>query len=197
MRHLSRAVPAAALAVVLAAALTACGADDGAPSSAGPAQASPSPSPSLDEAERAEQEHVEEAKAALAEYYEASDDVANDGYEGWQSLRGYMGPQAWKSESSILELNATDGWSTTGRVELVSMTVVEYVEDPTGSGFEQVRIDVCSDVSSITVHDDEGDVVPRDESLPDSFTTVYTLQHQGPGEGWLINGRDAEVEQSC
>lgn len=160
------------------------------------AEPSPETSPTLDEAAQLKQDNIDAAKERLIAYYEEDSQVANDAYQDWERLQGFWGsPEVSDPLSSAYNLLREQGQYTEGASRVDSMTVTDYVEDPSGSGAEQVGIEACIDSSQVRTFSADGAKVDRGDT-PERFKADFTLQHMGEGEHWAIS-RFAATEQPC
>ena len=191
-RALTAVTTAAAVVVV-----GACGSDeaDGVVPLETAAAPATSPSASTDSVE---QEHVDEALALVTAYYDDLNELGRGGYAEGMRMRGYWSnSEAWQGKEATYAQRHEDGWRLEGGTEIVSTEVVEYVPDPTGEGYEQVRVDVCGDVSSSRMVDGDGAELERADDVPDRYITQYLIAHQGPLDRWAIAELDAEVDRTC
>lgn len=195
MRRPARALTAATVVLSVTVGLAACGGEPESGLTTGAPTVSPSPSPSLDAAERVEQEHVEEAEAGLVDYYEDLARVANDGYGGWASLMEY-----WGTAEVVEDFSTTfadlhrQGMSTTGAAEVVSTESIEYVDDTTDASRDQVRLAACIDTSAVASVDADGEPVG---SGGGRAVVEYLLVRTGEGGGWMIGEYTPRTEESC
>jgi hypothetical protein len=199
MTTTTKALAAATLALALTGVLAACS-DDTPPETTSPTpttSASPSPSPtkSVDPAEQLKQENIDDAKAALTEYYEALGEVANDAYDNWERLQKYWGnPDVAQPLAELYEGEREAGNYTEGETKIASMKVTKYVADPSESGAEQVSIRACIDTTGTTAFNKDGS---KAKDGVDRFTVDYTMSHQGLDNPWTISKREADVEKTC
>lgn len=168
---------------------------DPTPTAASSTPASPSPSPTLDEAEQLKQDNIDAAKATLTEYYEVVSEVANDGYDNWERLQKYWGsPDVAQPLAELYEGERKAGNYTEGETKVASMKVVKYVEDPSESGAEQVKIRACIDTTGTTAFNKDG---TKAEGGVDRLTTDYTMSHQGVDGPWRITDSKPDLETPC
>lgn len=157
-----------------------------------PPSTTPAPSPTLSE----EQVNTEAAKQTILDYTAALNEVGAEGFTTWpEKLSMYWGhPDVANPAGASLQASADAGQRTEGAVVVTTITVTEYVPDPTGDGHEQVRLEYCSDVSAVTTYSADGTVDQR-ESEPRFLTEVF-MQHQSDGR-WTINERNAQPDRTC
>lgn len=163
------------------------------PNTEEPTTEEPTPTPS--ETVDLEQQNIDSAKAAITEYVRLSNEVLNAGGEGWQDkLSHWWGtPELAERLQRGYESVQSSQSYTEGTSSIASITVLEYVEDPTGAGSEQVRLEFCEDVSAVTQYSN-GAAVERPGS--DRFITTVKLQHLN-GERWTLVEREPESDRSC
>lgn len=139
-----------------------------------------------------EEQVGDEATTALHGYNDLVNEVARAGYHDWQmKLSHFWGtPELVDSQSAQYESRVTEGLYMTGVVALDSVEVVEVVPDPTGTGFERVRLRYCADYSGRNVHTPDGTAlqsaeqrVPWETDLQRQGSPFYTILNLTPLEG--------------
>lgn len=165
------------------------------PEPAASESASPSPSQSLDPAAKRGQKAVEAATATLTDFLAAENRVAQNGYTGWETeVAPFWGSAEFGDEQLMLyKQRVQDHQRREGEVVAVSMEPVDYTPDADGKDADEVVIDMCGDITGITVY--KGDeAVPPAEGVPDRFVTKYVLRYH-PDEGvWAIQSGETGVE---
>lgn len=140
--------------------------------------------------------NIDAAKQTLLDYISAVNDVAADGFTTWhEELPKYWGtPAIANPNSASYEARVEAGEASEGDIVIDSITVTEYVEDPTGAGHEQVRLEYCSDNSAVINYDSAGEVIPR--TATPRFLWDVLMQRQDSGR-WTINEQTPYVDQVC
>lgn len=197
-------LPITAAAVTLGLLLTACTpSEDPTPT---PTTTSESPTPTETEtteeptteppAEDPQTVNIEAAKQTILDYNAVANEVGAAGFGTWQDeLVLFWGTPAVANPLSAYYQGAAEaGQRTEGESVIASIVVTEYVEDPTGAGHEQVRLEYCLDNSAVTTLDANGAEIPK--STPPRFTWSTFLQRQDSGR-WTINEETAHVDRVC
>lgn len=161
------------------------------PSAPEPTTAEPTEPPATVDPQQA---IIDSAIAAITEYTRLANEVSNAGGADWRvKLQDWWGnPEIQESLTRNYESLEGSGTRTVGVTTIVSADVVEYVEDPTGAGHEQVRLEYCEDASSVTQYD--GDT-PVERVTPTRYIRMVKLQHIG--EHWTIIEREALTDRLC
>lgn len=199
-------LPITAVAITLGLLLTACTpSDDPTPTSTSTSE-SPTPNPtetSTSEepttepsAEDPQAVNIEAARQSLLDYIAAVNEVGTEGYTTWQEkLVMYWGtPEIANSLGAYYQTSADAGERSEGDAVVVSLEATEYIEDPSGAGKEQVRLEYCADNSAVTTYDAAGNPIAK--TAPPRFTWSVLMQRQDVGP-WTINERTPFVERIC
>lgn len=160
-----------------------------------PSPTTEEPTPTPSETVNLEQQNIDSAKAAITEYVRLSGQVANSGGEGWQeTLSPWWGtPELTERLTRGYESIQTSQIHTEGTTAVVSIAVLEYVEDPTGAGNEQIRLEYCEDVSGVTQFT-AGQ--PVDYPGLERHIVTATLHHLN-GERWVLTEFQVESDRAC
>lgn len=196
MLHTTRRVLPPAIAAALVLGMSACGGGgEEPPESRGPAVSeNTSSSPSPNTAEQREQKAVEAAKATLTDYYAAVNRVGQRGYKNWaDDLVRFWGTVEISNEESLnYQQIVQDKSRQEGVIDVVSMDEVDYTPDAGGKGADTVTVDLCGDISDVTVY--KGDKVsPRAKGVSDRFITQFVLQYHPDQEMWAIHSSETGV----
>lgn len=140
--------------------------------------------------------NIEAAKQTVLDYTADFNEVSAAGYGDWQSrLSKYWGNAELMGLYGDLYQSALDeGRRSEGAVIVVSISSLEYVADPTGSGYEQVRLEYCEDNSARTNFNADGTVRPK--NAPPRFVFEALMQHQADGR-WTFNELTAHTDRLC
>ncbi|WP_298462087.1 hypothetical protein [uncultured Cellulomonas sp.] len=193
---------AALVALLTAGALTACTPDTTPPtttptSTTTPSQTpTPSPTPTVDPAEAAKQANIDAAIAAYEAHIDAVNRVGQAGMVGWETdVLPAIGSSDLREEIVSLYTQLSEqGVRQTGEREIASLTVTDYVEDPTGAGHEQVRLDVCLDNSGVDEVDAQGKSILL-AGYPPRLITSVLMQRQV--DFWTISEMVTQEGQQC
>ncbi|WP_146197152.1 hypothetical protein [Serinibacter arcticus] len=143
-----------------------------------------------------EEQHVAEAEQTVRDYHRRADEVGAEGFATWtDKLYMYWGsPEISNAMGAAFQSSADDSKRTQGSTAIPSMSLIEYIPDPSGAGYEQIRLQYCADYSELSTLDSGG--MPIARTTPSRFTWEVLMQHQQTGN-WTINEAKALVEQSC
>ena len=189
----TRAALVAGALVAAVGVLGACSPDE--PAAVLPTALSPSPSPTVGEAE---QQAVEAAEQTLQDFYEVGAKVGNAGFTNWQVMQGFWTDgEQWETQRATYEQRVADGWKTEGAATFTDAKATDVDLGEDGVGDERVTLQVCNDTSGVTTLDADGAKVARAEGVPERFTVVYTLSARGEDGRWGIDSREADTERSC
>lgn len=156
---------------------------------------SPSPTPTETITPDPQTANIEEARQTVVDYIAVVNTVAQNSYATWTDLLPFWGaPAVTNPQSAVMQAEQADGSYMEGEVVLQNLTVVEYIADPTGTGYEQVRVDYCLDYSARTLHNADGSIM-ENQTLP-RFMWSGLLQHQG-GERWSFIELTAQRDVAC
>lgn len=157
----------------------------------------PSASPSPTTPEQIKAKNIADAKARLVEYYETTAQVANNGYEDWESqLLPFWGhPDIRSSLRSAYTGYAERGDYTTGAASVESLRVSGYLPDD--AGFETVELQACVDFRQVENFSRDAEPIPRQSGAPTRYQFDYVMRHQGPDSVWTINEQIPHPEQAC
>lgn len=194
MTHPRRLLVATVIAGALVAGATACTPDDPEPTptpSATTPSATPtptaSPTPTLD----AQQQRIEDAKAAYLAYTAAVNQVMQTaGATGWMEtvvapyVSGDLRPRlvSYYGQVSAQQLRQT------GETKVASLEATESVE-------QRVVLEACLDNSGIDVVDPSGKSVLL-EGFPDRLITVETMRQQDDGR-WTLVASETDQARPC
>ncbi|GAB3166096.1 hypothetical protein GCM10027059_24660 [Myceligenerans halotolerans] len=169
------------------------------PTTAEAAEPSPAGSPSPSTAAQIKARNIADAKARLVEYYATQAEVANGGYEHWERRLGpFWGTQSsWQAMTTVYEGNRQRGTYTEGAADVVSMQATEYTPDKTGAQHEEVDLSACIDFAEVRTFDREGDLIPRDASIPMRYMFSYRLRNQGGDNEWALIAEEPDQERTC
>lgn len=157
---------------------------------------SPDPTPTASPTLDTQQQHIEEAKASYTTYISVSSEVEQAGMTDWQSkVMPLVSGELRDIVQNFYEQASEQGLRQVGEPKIASMNVVEYVEDPTGAGFEQVRMEVCLDNSEVDVVDPAGNSVLL-EGYPDRLLHDVLMQRQNSGR-WTVTRNTTLEGQTC
>ncbi|MBO0608281.1 hypothetical protein [Myceligenerans salitolerans] len=168
------------------------------PTAADTEEPSPAGSPSPSTAAQIKAKNIADAKASLVEYYAIQAKVANNGYQKWErDLGPFWGTQrAWQAMTSVYEQSRQDGIYTEGAAAVISMQARGYT--PAKAGFEEVIVDACVDFSTVKTFDGEGNLIPRDASVPSRYVLTYKMRNQGgKGREWALISEARNQERAC
>lgn len=164
-----------------------------------PTTESPSPTPEETAPPEPTEEEVltAEAIAALEEYVALSNEVANDHYRDWQRLTKWWGtPEIVDSLAASYQEDFEAGSYTEGSSEIVDVSIVEFVADPTSSGHERVSLEYCLDLTDVRRFSAGGNEEDDANSL-ERVPFAVTLQRMGQGANWGFVQRAASPEGMC
>lgn len=154
---------------------------------------SPSQTPSVDVQDAAKKANEAAAVGAYQHYFEVRQEVEQrPGMSGWEDevvplLGGDLLPfmTNFYTQAQEKELRIT------APAVLVSTTPVDYIEDPGGTGHEQVLLDACIDATgSITVY-------PDGSPESTSFRGVVTVTMQHQNDQWAVDESETKVDETC
>ena len=154
------------------------------------------PTPTVERTLTVEEQHVAEAEQTVRDYYAAFNAVAQRGYTDWQANLGrYWGtPTLAAPQEAVLRAQDDSGEYTTGDILVDPFTEAEYIPDPSGAGFVQVRLGYCIDSSSVTIYAEDG--VARDITASPRLHWRATLQFQSEGT-WTFSDLALDPETPC
>lgn len=140
--------------------------------------------------------NIAAAKQTVLDYTAAINSVYANGYATWSTtLPVFWGtPEVTDLGSAYFQQAADDGRRSEGELGADSLTVLLYVEDPTGGGHEQVRLEYCSDNSGVQTFSADGAVMPK--GTPPRHIFEVLLQRQSDGR-WTINEDIAHSDRIC
>lgn len=148
-----------------------------------PASSSPTPSESVDE-----QALIDEAVAAVEQYYVLGSEVENNGGEGWEVLTPLLTPEAAEAARAHFDALKENGWHTEG--DSVVSSVKNASLEP---GFQAITITYCIDATGVVALDSTN--TPVTEPVPTPFPADAELTRV---EGsWLIANLATHREQTC
>lgn len=161
------------------------------PSTPEPTTAEPTEPPATVDPQQA---IIDSAIAAKVEYVRLQNEVLNAGGAEWQAkLQDWWGnPDIQARFTRLYSAVVQDGIRSEGSSTIESVTVLDYVEDPTGAGHEQVTLEVCEDVSQVTQY--QGDVAVE-RTTADRYYSVTKMQHLG--DRWTIIESETQVDRTC
>lgn len=192
-----------ATAVILLAAVAACGSDpDSDPSTNPPSSSSPSdPAPS--KSDTPEDAAASAAESVVVDYYALTDRLLQDGSVSLHRLDKVAISTQLSAQKSFLTTEREAGTQQRGDTKVVE-TKVQSVSldnsDPQAGRVPSVTIDVCWDVSDVDVLDASGkSMVPADR--PDRGWTRLTVANYSwdadPEAGWRVAGGEDLEKKPC
>lgn len=163
------------------------------PSAAPPPAASPSPTTP----EQIRAKNIADAKARLVKYYETTAQVANNGYQDWDTqLRPFWGHPALRASlRAAYTDSAESGDYTTGAASVETMSVTDYKTSNVGN--EEVHLNACVDFGGVRTFTEGGEEIPRAAGAPTRYQFDYVMRHQGPESYWTVNEQTPHPEQAC
>jgi len=155
--------------------------------------ASSSPRPSTSATGGAESANEAAAVVAYQHYFGVRQEVEQrPGMTGWEDeVVPLLGGDFLPFMVNFYTQAQTQGLRTTAPEVLVSTTPIDYLDDPSGAGHEQVFLDVCIDpAGSVTVYPDGSP-----ESTSFRGVVAVTMQHQN-GQ-WMVDKSEAKENETC
>lgn len=193
-----------ATAVVLLAAVTACGSDPESDPSTKPPSSSSSPSePAPSTADTPEDAATSAAESAVADYYALTDLLLQDDSVPLDRLDEVAISTQLSAQKSFLTTEREAGTQQRGDTKVVE-TKVQSVSldnsDPQAGRVPSVTIDICWDVSDVDILDASGkSIVPADR--PDRGWTRLTVANYtwdtDPKTGWRVAGGEDLEKTPC
>ena len=152
---------------------------------------SPTPTPVDPQTEK-----VRGASQTVLDFRASVNALAERSYEGWElEMTKYWGtPELMSRFDQYFRTAFETGRRVEGETRIESITILEYVEDPTGGGHEQVRLEYCEDNSAATHFNGDGTVLEK--VGPIRLIYVAFLQRQDDGR-WTFNELTADPDRIC
>lgn len=143
-----------------------------------------------------EEQHVEEAKQTVRDYIDAFNAVAQGGYDGWyDSLSKFWGtPELAAPQEALYASLDAAGEYAEGNVTVDSLAVVEYLPDPSGTGYEQVHLTFCLDGTGQTSLAADGSDLGLNAAPRTSWRSI--VQHQA-GSFWNFTTLEINRDTQC
>lgn len=197
-----RRILAASIGLTLATGLLAACTTGGDHPTPSPTTTKSSPTPTetettpADPVEAAKQANIDAAKARYVEFVATTNTIDQaGGINGYEQVQDFLGtPEMMTERQSFYSQFAEKGLKQTGETKVASLTVTEYIGDPTVAGqTQQVRIDVCLDNGGVDVVRPDGTsaLLP---GYPTRLIQNVFMQTQQDGR-WTINeNTNTEVE---
>lgn len=139
--------------------------------------------------------NIEAAKQTVLDYVADVNTVSAAAYSGWEDLIWYFGTlELMDIYSDFLERQVAAGARSEGALVVISTVVTEYTADPTGAGFDQVRLEYCEDNSARTNFNADGSV--REKTTPPRFIYEAVLLRQASGH-WTFTELTAHTDRIC
>ena len=146
----------------------------------------PEPDPASTPVFASDEEALAAATEAYARYLEVSDQIAQDGGEGADRMKGLVSPEQYEKELEGFQMFVDEGIHAVGRSKFDSVSMQSWVESD--AGVADVTIYACSDASGVRVFDSKGiDVTPTNRPERSPFELQFISQ-SGVG-GKLILSR--------
>lgn len=140
-----------------------------------------------------DEEALEAAEAAYAEYLDVSNRILENGGEGGEQLAPLVSDEVFEEEESGFQYRRDNNLTSVGGTELIGSSLQQVIEGPEGT---EVVAFVCLSYESVDVIDQDGNsVVPADRAPV--VTYEATVAFESPDQWVLVSNEFWDEGSQC
>jgi len=153
---------------------------------------SPSPTSSVDAQDAAKAANEAAAISAYQHYFDMTQEVEQrPGMTGWEDeILPLVSGDCRQDLTNLYTQAQAQGLRATGPEVLVSSNSVDYVDDPSGAGHEQVVLDVCIDSTK------KGLIFPDGSSAGSAGRGIVMVAMQHQNNQWTVD-KSEDKDETC